>query len=146
METFRRTYTNQKRSGCDGPCGSAVERSYPSPKVRGWTESARLGRRRSGLEVLPHAQGQGRDRECQAATAQEWPRGATPCPRSGAAAERSYSMPEVRGGGRGDQPHIQGAVAARVQEGQEELLLVTVRRGSLPRYPLSKVRETKVRW
>ena len=55
-------------------------------------------------------------------------------------------MPEVRGGGRGDQPHIQGAVAARVQEGQEELLLVTVRRGSLTRYPLSKVRETKVRW
>ena len=29
--------------------------------------------------------------------------------------------PEARGGGREDQPHIQGAVAARAQEGLEEL-------------------------
>ena len=42
-------------------------------------------------------------------------------PRSGAAAGRSYPMPETRGGGREDQPHVQGAVAARVQEGLEEL-------------------------
>ena len=28
-----------------------------------------------------------------------WPRGATPCPRSGVAAERSYPMSEVRHGG-----------------------------------------------
>ena len=33
--------------------------------------------------------------ECQA---QEWPGGATPCPRSGAVAERSYPTSEVRGG------------------------------------------------
>ena len=31
-------------------------------------------------------------------------------------------MPKVRGDGREVQPHIQGAVAARAQEGQEELL------------------------
>ena len=50
------------------------------------------------------------------------------------AAERSYPTSEVRGGGREcyraleardsgreDQPHIQGAVAARAQEGLEEL-------------------------
>ena len=30
-------------------------------------------------------------------------------------------MPEARGGGQEDQPHFQGAVAARVQEGLEEL-------------------------
>ena len=30
-------------------------------------------------------------------------------------------MPEARGGGREDQPHIQGAMAARAQEGLEEL-------------------------
>ena len=30
-------------------------------------------------------------------------------------------MPEARGGGREDQPHVQGAVAARAQEGLEEL-------------------------
>ena len=41
------------------------------------------------------------------------------------AAERSYHhtpKPKARGGGRGeDQPHVQGAVAARAQEGLEEL-------------------------
>ena len=30
-------------------------------------------------------------------------------------------MPEARGGGQEDQPHFQGAVAARAQEGLEEL-------------------------
>ena len=30
-------------------------------------------------------------------------------------------MPEARGGGREDQPDVQGAVAARAQEGLEEL-------------------------
>ena len=62
------------------------------------------------------------------------PRGVTSRPRSGAAAERrypasevrggderSYPASEARGGGREDRPHIQGAVAARVQEGLEEL-------------------------
>ena len=36
--------------------------------------------------------------ECQAATAQEWPGGATLCPRSGAVAERSYPTSKVSGG------------------------------------------------
>ena len=50
-----------------------------------------------------------------------WLRGATPRPRSGAAAERSYPESEFRGSGREEQPHVQGAVAARAQEGLEEL-------------------------
>ena len=54
-------------------------------------------------------------------TAQEQPRGDTQRPRSGGAAERRYLASEVRGGGREDQPHIQGDVAARAQEGVEEL-------------------------
>ena len=41
--------------------------------------------------------------------------------RPGAAAGRSNLMTEARGSGREDQPHIQGALAARVQEGLEEL-------------------------
>ena len=65
-----------------------------------------------------------------------------------------------------EQPHVQGAVAARVQEGLEELFHVKVRRGSgeeiplvqgkeqwlrfagaaVKKYPTSKVRETQVRW
>ena len=44
-----------------------------------------------------------------------------PSLRSGAAAGRSYPTSEVRGSGWEDQPHVQGAVAARVQEGLEEL-------------------------
>ena len=48
----------------------------------------------------------GSGRECQAATVQEQPRGATPRRRPGATARRS---------------HIQGAVAAGAQEGLEEL-------------------------
>ena len=64
-------------------------------------------------------------------------REATLRPRPGAAGRRSYPMPlsprpraavgrsnpttEARGGGQEDQPHVQGAMAARAQEGIEEL-------------------------
>ena len=74
-------------------------------------------------------------------------------------------MPEVRGGGREEQPHVQGAVDVRVQEGQEELVHVQGQEGgheeipliqgkeqwlcfagvAVKRYPTSKVRETQVR-
>ena len=36
-------------------------------------------------------------------------------------AAESYPTSEVRGSGLEDQPHVQGAVAARAQEGLEEL-------------------------
>ena len=49
--------------------------------------------------------------------------------RSGLAVKRSYPMPEVRGSGREEQPHVQGAVAAWVQEGREELLHVQGQEG-----------------
>ena len=69
-----------------------------------------------------------------------WSRGTTPHPRSGwqsrvpdyistGASERSYPMSEVRGGSQEEQPHIQGAVAARAQEGPEELLHVQGQEG-----------------
>ena len=77
-------------------------------------------------------------------------KGVTPRPRSGAGARKRYPMPQARGQGRRagvatprlrprvaaersnptlkargsdpeDQPHVQGAVAGRVQEGLEEL-------------------------
>ena len=38
-------------------------------------------------------------------------------------------MPEVRGSGQEEQPHVQGAVAARVQEGLEELFHVQDQEG-----------------
>ena len=90
---------------------AAAKRSYPTSEVRG-----------SG-------------RECQAVTVQERLRGATPCPRPRAAAERSHpaSTTKARDGGQEDpphlwgqgrwreeQPHVQGVVAVRAQEGLEE--------------------------
>ena len=47
----------------------------------------------------------------------------------GVVAERSYFTSEVRGGTREEQPHIQEAVAARAQEGREELLHVQSQEG-----------------
>ena len=78
---------------------------------------------------------------------------------------RSYPTPEARGGGREVQPHIQGVVAARVQEGLEELSHIEGQEGqreeipliqgkeqwlhlagaAVKRYPTPKVRETHVR-
>ena len=46
-------------------------------------------------------------------------------------ARRSYPTPKARGGGREDQPHIQGVVAARVQEGLEALSHVEGQEGRL---------------
>ena len=74
-------------------------------------------------------------------------------------------MPETRGGSRDDQPHLQGAVDMRAQEGLEELSHVEDQEGSgeeiplvqgkeqwlrfagaaVERYPTPKVRETQVR-
>ena len=58
-------------------------------------------------------------------------RGVTLRPKSGAAAGRRYPTPQARGQGRwpGDQPHVQEAVAARAQEGLEELSHVESQEG-----------------
>ena len=45
------------------------------------------------------------------------------------AAERSYHTPEVRGGSQEEEPHVQGTVAARAQEGREELFHVQGQEG-----------------
>ena len=63
-------------------------------------------------------------------------RGATARSRSGASAERSYTTANIRGGGREEQPHVQGAVTVRAQEGREELLHVQGREGSGEEIPL----------
>ena len=117
--------------------------SYPTFEVRGGSRNK-----------LPHVWDQGR-----------WLRRANPRQRSGAAAERSYHMPEVRGGGWEEQPHVQRVVAAQAQEGQEELLHVQGQEGwqeeipllqgkeqwlrfagaAIKRYHMSKVREIQVR-
>ena len=65
--------------------------------------------RGDGREEPPRVRGQGRRL-----------RGAIPHVRPGAAARRSNPTPEARGGGWEEQPHVQGAVAAREQKGLEE--------------------------
>ena len=68
------------------------------------------------------------------------PRGAKPCPRSGAVAksarlqQRRSSLeelhpPEARGGGQEERPHIQGVVAVQVTEGLQELSHVEGKEG-----------------
>ena len=83
-----------------------AKRSYPTSEVRG-----------SG-------------RECQAVMAQEWPRGATPCTRPGqwfggarvrVRGREEPLCPRGQGHWPGRSTHIQGAVAALVQEDLEEL-------------------------
>ena len=50
--------------------------------------------------------------------------------RGGGREELPHSpMPEARGGGREEQPHIQGAVAARAQEGLKELSCIEGQEG-----------------
>ena len=83
--------------GCDG-IGKA-ERSYPTSEARGSSQSARLQWPSNGREELPKSEVRGGGRE-------ELPH--TP-------------MHEAKGGSREEQSHIQGEVAARVQEGLEEL-------------------------
>ena len=81
-------------------------------------------------------------------------------------AGRRYLAPEARGGGREEQPHVQGVVAAQVQEGleepshaegqegqREEIPLIQGKEQQLcfagaavKRYSTPKVRETQVKW
>ena len=79
---------------------------------------------------------------------------------------RSNPKPKTRGGGREEQPHVQGVVALRALEGLEEPSHVEGQEGwweeipfiqgkeqqlcfvgaTVKRYPKHNVRETQVRW
>ena len=103
------------------------------------------------LSTSPKVRGGGQ--ECQAATTQEQPSGATPRPTSGEVAdrsnptskewrlhgrrraERSYSTFQVRRGGREKIPLVQGK--------EQHLHFAGA---AMKRYPMIKVRETQVRW
>ena len=97
------------------------------PRSGAAAKSTRLRQRRNGQEELLRVRGRGvgvggRPRgDAQRPRSGAATRGVTPHPRSGAAAGRSNPMSEARGGGQEDQPHVQGAVAARAQESLEEL-------------------------
>ena len=82
-----------------------AERSHPTSEVRGKKLGGPHAQRAAAKRSYPTSVVRGSGRECQTATAQELPRGATPRLRPGGAAERSYPASEVRGGGREELPH-----------------------------------------
>ena len=111
---------------------AAAKRSYPTSEVRGsgreyqtataqeWRIGATL---RPRLGVGGAAAGAAERRypasEVRGGSWEEIPH--APSPRPGTTGGRSYPTPEARGGSWEDQPHVQGAAAARAQEGLEEL-------------------------
>ena len=124
--------------------GVAAGRSNPMSKER-WLHGCRRAERSystfkvgrgGGQEELPHVQGQ------------KWrPGGATPHPRSGAAAQRSYPASEARGsirgqgqrpGGETPPPRSSGCMGARGPRGS--IPCSKSEGAAVRRYPSSKVR------
>ena len=78
----------------------------------------------SSQEELPRVRGWGggvTERSYPASEVRGGDERTYPASEVGVAAGRSYPMLEARGGGREDQPHVQGAVAAQAQESLEKL-------------------------
>ena len=157
---FAATATGALSATVAAKCG---REELPHVRGQGQKPGGPHARRTAAKRSYPTSEVKGSGQECQAATAQERqrratqirgqgrrPGGATPRPRLGVAAGRSYPTSEVRGGsseklphapmleargggreelphtrgrggGRKDQPHVQGVVAAWVQEGLEAL-------------------------
>ena len=134
MPNFKRTQ-KEERSIFRRYLGNTFWRNWaanPRPHARGqgWLPggATHAGGQGHQQEELPRVRGQGwRPRgdtprpkpEARSNGREELPTPLSPRPR--AAAGRSNRTTEARGGGREDQPHVQGAVAARAQEGLEEL-------------------------
>ena len=107
-----------------GGCDRRTKRSgkeLPLVQGHGQKPGGPHARRAAAKRSYRTSEVRGSGQECQAVTVQEWARGATLCSRPGAVARRSHLSPEARGGGWREQPHVLGAVAARVQEGLEEI-------------------------
>ena len=60
-------------------------------------------------------------------------------------AERSYPTPEVRGGGREELPHIQGAAAEWAQRSERSYSMFKVRRCCGEEIPLVQGKEQRLR-
>ena len=97
-----------------------AKRRYPTSEFRGRSREDPMPK---GLwpRGVTHVRGQGQQPTVPGCNGAETAEKSYPSLRSRAVAERSYPKPEARGGSWEEQPHIQGAVAAREQEGLEEL-------------------------
>ena len=80
-------------------------------------------------EKLSHVQGQGQRPRVPVCDGAGMAERSHPTPEAREAAGRSNPTPEARGGGQEEQPHVQGAVAGRVQAGLEELFHVQGQEG-----------------
>ena len=117
-------------SRCFISCAGSSQPGGATPRPRSGAEARRTPcPRGGGREELPHVRGHGRRPRVPGSDSAGAAKRSYPSPRLGAAARRSYPTSEVRGGGREEQPHFQGVVAARAQEGLEELLHVQGQEG-----------------
>ena len=125
-------------------------RRYPASEAGG-----------NSREESPHFLGQGRRLRPRAAAGRS-----NLTPEARAVTGGSNPTPNTRGGCREGQPHVQGVVAVRAQEGLEEPSHIEGQEGqckeipliqgkeqqlcfagaAVKRYPTPKVRETQVRW
>ena len=101
----------------------------PLPRSGAAAKSSRLPQGRNSREELPKSEVRGGNERRNHPMPLSLKPGAVggrsyptpPRPRSRAVTGRSNPTPEARGGGREDQPHVQGAVVAQAQEGLEVL-------------------------
>ena len=82
----------------------SATRRAPHVQVQGQKPGGPYARKAAANRSYPTSEARGSSREYQTVTAQERPRGATPGPRSGGAAERRYPASEVRGGDKRSYP------------------------------------------
>ena len=147
-------YANDRSTPAAKNCAEACPRGATHTQGQGWQPRA-PGCNGTGVakRSYPTSEVRGSSLECQAALAQEQPRGATLHPRSGAVARRShptskewwlrrrrrayrsYPTLKVRNGGGKEIPLVQG---------KEQWLCFAG--AAMKRYPMPKVRETRVRW
>ena len=122
---------------------------YPTSEVRdggrdnSGEEWPRWTMQKRGQEEVHLAQGQGwrlRLPGCDGAGAAE----RTPRPRSGVAAETSYTTPEVRGGSREEQTHVQEGRLRGHRRAERSYSMFKVRRGGHEEIPLVQDKEQRL--
>ena len=93
-----------------------------TPRLRSGAEARRTPCPKDGRqEELTQVRGKGQQPRVPGCYGAEMAERNYPASKVRGGDERSYPVSEVRDSGREDQPHVQGAVATRAQEGLEEL-------------------------
>ena len=101
----RRVIQGPLTGGCDRRTKRGRE-ELPHVRCQGQKPGGPLARRAAAKRSYPTSEVRGSCREYQTATALEWPRGATPRPRSGVTAESARLR--QRRNGQEELPHVRG--------------------------------------